>query len=114
MKGIQRVLFSLSVVLIASTGCASEKNIAENLPESPQSPQNTVISSSNGERKERYLLIAEEEYLNLYKLDGRATLKKSEQVNFKLFPEADVRSLEEGVEYETPQEAFAAMENFVG
>lgn len=64
--------------------------------------------------EEGYLLIAEKEYLNLYKIGEKKTLKKSERINTALFPEEDITNLIKGIEYNSSDDAFAAMENFVG
>ena len=103
-------VLSLFVFAIKS----GDKKDKEKPPFGEEIKAGEVFKSSLAQEEEGYLLIAEKEYLNLYQIGEKKTLKKSERINTALFPEEDITSLIKGIEYKSSDDAFAAMENFVG
>ncbi len=110
------MLLALFVIMAALVFAIkySDKKRNENPPLNNDKNLGEVFKPDIASEEEKYLLIAEEEYLNLYQIGEKTALKKSERINTRLFPEGDITNLSAGIEYKTPEEAFAAMENFVG
>ena len=101
----------LSLIVFVIKG--GDKKDKGNLPLGEELEAGEVFKSSVADEEE-YLLIAEKDYLNLYEIGDKKTLKKSERINTALFPEEDITNLIKGIEYKSSDDAFAAMENFVG
>lgn len=117
VKNILRVLF-VGVV------CATTAAIVLRLKPEPQQEINPPVSAAtpSGEevfnseiitQEQECLLIAEGDYLNLYEIGDTTSLKKSERLDFTLFPDDDVTQLEKGMIFSTIEEAYEMMENFV-
>lgn len=112
-----KVLF-LSLIVIFAVVFAISISITENdIPVEPfsENAQNepTEVAKDTLVEDERYLLIAEDSYLNLYNSDRNGALKKSEQINFSLFPEEDIAELRKGKTFASETEAYEEMENFI-
>ena len=112
-----KVLF-LSLIVILAVVFAVSVSITENeMPSEPfsENAQNkpTEVAKDTLVEEEKYLLIAEDGYLNLYNSDRKGSLKKSEQINFSLFPKEDIAELRKGKTFASETEAYEEMENFI-
>ncbi len=116
MKRIVTMLLALFVIVAALVFAIkySDKKRNENPSLNDDKNLGEVFKPDIADVEEKYLLIAEDEYLNLYQIGEKTALKKSERINTALFPEADIKNLTDGIQYKSSDEAFAAMENFVG
>lgn len=116
MKRIVTMLLALFVIVSALVFAIkySDNKRNENLPLNDDENLGEVFKPDIADEGNKYLLIAEEEYLNLYQIGKNTALKKSERINTALFPEEDITNLTKGIEYTSSDDAFAAMENFVG
>lgn len=116
MKRIVTMLLALFVIVAALVFAIkyNDKKRNKNPPQNDDKNLGEVFKPDIADEEEKYLLIAEEEYLNLYQIGEETALKKSERINTRLFPESDITNLAAGIEFGTSEEAFAAMENFVG
>ncbi|MDO4618164.1 MAG: hypothetical protein Q4B31_01410 [Clostridia bacterium] len=65
------------------------------------------------ERREEYVLIAEKGRLNLYAGSINGAPFESEPIENYAFPEEDIRLLEKGMRFDTIEQAYIVMENFV-
>ncbi len=107
---VMLVVMSVAAVMLRIS--QRNNNSLENVePINTQSPEE--VSSTIIYEEEEYLLIAEEGYLNLYESGEKPSLKKSERINFALFPPEDVIELKSGLTFKTVSEAYEAMESFV-
>ncbi len=63
----------------------------------------------------RYLVVLEEESLHLYEVEGdrKKQLRKNE-IETQLYPESDIRELEDGIYAGTLEGALEILENFAG
>ncbi|MEE0944734.1 MAG: hypothetical protein UIM24_04720 [Clostridia bacterium] len=109
----------LTIIVVGAVVFAVSMAITENeIPKEPfarnANPEPTeVVKDTLLEEGETFLLIAEDSYLNLYNSDINGALKKSEQINFSLFPAEDIAELRKGKTFQSELEAYAAMEDFV-
>ncbi|MBQ8636815.1 MAG: hypothetical protein IJ423_02325 [Clostridia bacterium] len=102
------VLLTALIILLGEN-----KNHKEPFAEKPNPLPQEVSKKTFVDEQEIFLLIAEDNYLNLYNSDTNGVLKKSEQIDFNLFPAEDVEELREGKTFYSETEAYEMMENFV-
>lgn len=116
MKRLVTMLLALFVIVAALVFLIkhNEKKQSENPPADGPEIFGEVFKPHIAAEEERFLLIRENDYLNLYHIGEKKALKKSERINIGLFPEGDIKRLSSGIEYPTPEEAYAAMENYIG
>ncbi len=112
IKATLLLLFVVSVTLLLFL-CFSKRRepsapIAEKNPP-PEAVSGDVIASAI----EEYLLIAEDNYLNLYHIGESPSLKHSEYFNKFLLPKADILLLSDGIRFQSLKKAYEAMESFV-
>ncbi len=106
---IAGVLLIMALVILLREG----NNPDEPFSEKPNPLPQEVSKETYIEEQEIFLLIAEENYLNLYNSDTNGVLKKSEQIDFNLFPADDVEELRKGKTFQSETEAYEMMENFI-
>ena len=66
------------------------------------------------EQRDVFLLIAEDGYINLYQKGSRNALLYSVRLDLSLFPAKDAEMLCDGIEFDSQEEAYSVLENFVG
>lgn len=103
------VLLIITVFIFVNGGKTENKpymNKQESIPEQ-------VSSNTTSEEIGGFLLIAEENHLNLYEDNKNGGLKKSEYIDFSIFPSKDVEELRQGITFDKVSDAYAMMENYV-
>lgn len=101
-----------AAIFLRSVRTEREQLMSTPVPQETQPPAGTVSAAANTETAERYVVIAENGYLNLYRAGGTAP-EKSVRFDIGLFPADDVKLLTEGAEFESIEQAYEFMESFV-
>lgn len=116
-RGILYLLAAMFVIYAVQSVRRQRQNAAPEIPtpaEETYIPEKVFAASEEFVEEEKFLLIAENGYLNLYRTGAERSLKQSERFDISLFPYDDALLLEQGMEFGSIEEAYEAMENFVG
>lgn len=113
VKVLSLVIAGVVLVMALIILFADNRNQKEPFAEEPNPLPQEVSKETFVNEQEIFLLIAEDNYLNLYNSDTNGVLKKSEQIDFNLFPDSDVEELRKGKTFYSETEAYEMMENFV-
>lgn len=112
VKFITAAVFVLIAAIVVAVTIRFTNDKKEVVPDTElageTSAEATVIE------EEKFLLIAEDNYLNLYNADTDGALKKSERLNPSIFPDVDIAELRQGIVFDSEMEAYEMMENFIG
>lgn len=120
-KELRKILavtgYALMVALFFFGGYAMGGRTVENEPLPIISAEPAEPAAKTGtvqEPRTGYELIAEDEMLRLYRIDGaKRDMAAQEQISLELFPYEDRETLKEGVFFDELGEAQAMFENFV-
>ncbi len=82
-------------------------------PDAETAPPKTVSGENIAEPAIEYLIIAENNYLNLYLVDENLSLKCSERLDLNLLPVEDASMLANGVCFKTIEDAYTMMESYI-
>ena len=103
---MHRLIIGIIFTLFILTSCG----IKEPLPEKKETSDTPSDTASVGES---WFLVAEGEYLNLYHINDKKSLKNSELIDISVFPTSDIAELKKGIKFDTISDAYTVMEGFI-
>ncbi|MBS7298819.1 MAG: hypothetical protein KIG65_07025 [Eubacteriales bacterium] len=113
----KKIILLLTIIVVGVMMIISMLNdeIENRLPSEDKNTQSLPrqVNSTVTSEEETFLLIAEDDYLNLYNTDRNGPLRISEKIDFKIFPADDVYELRKGITFASEIEAYKMMENFI-
>lgn len=114
VKFIIAAVFVLIAAIVLAVTIRFTNDKKEVVPDADTELAGETSAEATVIEAEKFLLIAEDNYLNLYNADTDGALKKSERLNPSIFPDVDIAELRRGIVFDSEMEAYEMMENFIG
>ena len=112
-KLITVVVLALAGLVVAAVTIRFINDKKEIEPDTGTELVGEASAETTAIEQEKFLLIAEENYLNLYSAETNGALKKSEKLNPSIFPDSDIAELKRGIVFDSEMEAYEMMENYI-